>query len=105
MMESLYLSKTIRIVDLDKIQYALQFMTSDKDKYGNERKPEWKSQHFCPSLKSLVRVSREVLRDRALSKARAEANIAFDASGFAEKIMALPPKLKSEGKKGLDWDG
>jgi len=87
-MEPIYLAFDMRLVDYDRVQYAIEHMTVNK-KTGKE---VWTAGSFYISPKQAASGARRRFADREASIARSEAEDRFDASTLKEQILALPEK-------------
>ena len=93
-MTPIMLSDDLRIIDMDKLQYAIQRRSTSKDKDTGEVTDVWQSVDFCTAPKSLVQSARERLGNAAADKARAAMHKAFDAAEIKATILKLPKKGK-----------
>ena len=89
-MTPIKLSPDLRIIDMDKSQYAIQRRGVSK---GEE---VWQSITFCTTPKSLAQSARDRLASIAADKARTAAHKRFDGSGLEAEILALPKKTRSK---------
>ena len=90
-MEPIALSDTFRVNDYDSQQYTIEQRVTFTT--GNRAgQTIWMPVAYCGSVKSLPSIARRVIGDDAATQSKKAAEKAFDASGMADQLAALPAK-------------
>jgi hypothetical protein len=94
-MDYITLTPTLRVRDYDTRNYVIERATV-VETGKNAGNTVWVADSYVGSVKSLATMARRVVVGDAVREARDKAMAEFDASGIADVLTALPPKVRSK---------